>query len=149
VRRGLPAAVALTLLLGLFVWLTASLGFGLLRSGEPAGVGLGVAALILPVIAVWFMFREWQLAAAVQQMANQLAAEGRLPIDNLPRSPGGRIDRAAALTVFEEARQAAESSPEDWEAMYNLAFAYEAGGDRRRARAALRTAARLHTTART
>ena len=142
-RRGLPGAVALTALLGLYVWLVAARGIALLRTGEPVGIGLGLAVLVLPLLAMWVVFREWQLASRVQRMADVLAAAGRLPVDRLPRSAGGRIDRTAAMEAFEGARETAENRPEDWEAWYHLAFAYDAGGDRRRARAALRTAAGL------
>jgi thioredoxin-like negative regulator of GroEL len=80
-------------------------------------------------------------------MADELAARGELPADTLPRSPGGRIDRAAARRDFEAARADAEAHPEDWAARFRLGFAYDAAGDRRRARAALRLAARLRRAA--
>ena len=38
-------------------------------------------------------------------MADELAAADELPVDDLPRSPGGRIDRAAAREAFEPARE--------------------------------------------
>jgi len=53
------------------------------------------------------------------------------------------IDRAAGRAAFETARAEAEAHPDDWAARYRLGFAYDAAGDRRRARAALRLAARL------
>ena len=77
-------------------------------------------------------------------MADELAAADELPVDDLPRSPGGRIDRAAAREAFEPARERAEAQPDDWRSWYHLAFAYDAAGDRRRARESLRTASRLH-----
>ena len=76
----------------------------------------------------------------------QLAAAGRLPADDLPRTPGGRIDRAAADEAFVVAREAVEQAPQDWAAWFRLGFAYDAAHDRRRARTALRTAARLRRT---
>ena len=83
------------------------------------------------------MFREWSLAVDVQRMADELAAADELPVDDLPRSPGGRIDRAAAREAFEPAREHAEAEPDDWRSWYHLAFAYDAAGDRRRARESL------------
>ena len=35
-----------------------------------------------------------------RRLADQLEAEGWLPEDDLPRSPGGRIDREAADAQF-------------------------------------------------
>ena len=141
--RKVLGAVALTALLAVYVVALAGRGVTLMATGEPVAVVLGLGVLVLPVLAVWLVVREWMLAVAVQRMADELAARGDLPADTLPRSPGGRIDRAAARVAFEDARADAEAHPEDWAARYRLGFAYDAAGDRRRARAALRLAARL------
>ena len=138
------AAVALTGLLGLYVWLVASRATALIRTGEPVGIGLGIAFWVLPPLVIWLVAREWRLAIDVQRMADELAAADELPVDDLPRSPGGRIDRAAAREAFEPARERAQAEPDDWRSWYHLAFAYDAAGDRRRARESLRTASRLH-----
>jgi cytochrome c-type biogenesis protein CcmH/NrfG len=144
VRRGLVGAVLLSALLVLYIVAVADRGVALLRTGEAVGVALGLAVLVLPALGVWVLVREWRMAVAVQRMADELERQGRLPVDDLPRSPGGRIDRVAADEAFERARAEAEASPDDWAAWYRLAFAYDAAGDRRRARETLRTAARLH-----
>jgi hypothetical protein len=138
------AAVALTGLLGLYVWVVATRATALIRTGEPVGIVLGVAFWILPLLVIWLVAREWLLAIDVQRMADELAAADELPVDDLPRSPGGRIDRAAARAAFEPARELADAEPDDWRSWYHLAFAYDAAGDRRRARESLRTASRLH-----
>lgn len=144
-RTSLIAALALTGLLGLYVWLVAGRAVALVRTGEPVGIGLGVAFAVLPLLVLGLVAREWALAIDVQRMADTLADRGELPVDDLPRSPGGRIDRAAATAAFEAARAEAErADPDDWGAWYRLAFAYDAAGDRRRARATLRHASRLH-----
>ena len=138
------AAVALTGLLGLYLWLVATRATALIRTGEPVGIGLGIAFWVLPPLVIWLVAREWRLAIEVQRMADELADADELPVDDLPRSPGGRIDRAAAREAFEPARERAEAEPDDWRSWYHLAFAYDAAGDRRRARESLRTASRLH-----
>lgn len=142
-RRSLLAAVALTVLLVLYAVAVGRSGVALVGTGEPVAVGLGLAVLVLPVLAAWLLIREWWLAVQVQRMADELAASGRLPVDDLPRTPGGRIVRAAADDAFPAAQRQVEDTPEDWAAWFHLAFAYDAARDRRRARAALRTAARL------
>lgn len=146
-RRRVPliAAVVLTAMLGLYLWLVAGRAVALIRTGEPIGIGLGVAFGVLPLLVLVLIGREWWLAIDVQRMADTLAERDDLPVDDLPRSPGGRIDRAAAVSAFDAARRDAEqAAPDDWGAWYRLAFAYEAAGDRRRARASLRTASRIH-----
>lgn len=143
-KRGLIGAVAVTALLVIYLVAVASRGVALLGSGEPIGVALGVAVLVLPVLGVVLVGREWWLAHQVQAMADELSASGGLDADTLPRSPGGRVDREAADAQFEVARAAVEATPEDWGAWFRLGFVYDAARDRRRAREALRTAARLH-----
>jgi hypothetical protein len=140
----IAGAVALTGLLALYVWVVATRATALIRTGEPVGIGLGIAFWILPPLVIWLVAREWRLAVDVQRMADELAAADELPVDDLPRSPGGRIDRAAARAAFEPARELAEAEPDDWRSWYHLAFAYDAAGDRKQARASLRTASRLH-----
>lgn len=143
-RRGLLPALAVTALLVIYVWAIAGRGVALLGTGEPVGIVLGAAVLAIPLLVIWLIWREWSLAAHVQRMADELAASDELPVDDLPRSPGGRIDRAAADEAFALARTKAEAAPDDWRAWYHLAFAYDAAGDRRRARATLRHTAKLH-----
>ncbi len=140
------AAVALTALLVLYVVLVATRATALIRTGEPVAIGLGAALWVLPIVAIWYLAREWALAIDVQRMADRLAAAHELPVDDLPRSAGGRIDRAAARAAFDEVRARCEAAPDDWRSWYHLAFAYDAAGDRRRARESLRHARRLYRT---
>lgn len=144
-RTGLVAAVALTALLVVYLVLVAGRAVDLVRTGEPVGIALGVAFGVLPILVLVLVAREWVLAMDVQKMADTLAARGELPEDDLPRSPGGRIDREAALGAFDAYRlQAEQAGRGEWGPWYRLAFAYDAAGDRRHARAALRTASRIH-----
>jgi hypothetical protein len=143
-RTSLVAAIVLTALLGLYVWLVALRASALVTSGEPVAVVLGLAFWLLPLLVLWLLVREWSLAIDVQRMADELADADELPVDDLPRSPGGRIDRAAARAAFEEFRARTEADPQDWRSWYHLAFAYDAAGDRKQARASLRAASRLH-----
>lgn len=142
-RRALAGALAVTALLVVYAVAIVHRGVMMIESGVPVLVGIGVAVLVLPLLVIGLVAREFFLAATVQRMADTLAAQGELPVDDLPRSPGGRIDRQAADAAFEPRRAAVEQRPDDWTAWYNLAFAYDAAGDRRRAREAVRRAARL------
>lgn len=139
-RRSLLAAAAITALIVLYLVAVSGRALTLVGTGEPVAVGLGVAVLVIPLLGVWLLVREWTLAVRVQAMADELAAAGRLPVDDLPRTPGGRIQRDAADQAFARARDDVERSPDDWEAWFRLGFAYDAARDRRRARQALRTA---------
>ncbi|WP_251150685.1 hypothetical protein [Cellulosimicrobium sp. Marseille-Q4280] len=142
--KAIVGAVLVTALLALYVWQVAGRAAALIRTGEPAAMAIGAGVLVLPLLVVGLVGREFLLAGTVQRMADELAGSGRLPVDDLPRSPGGRVDRAAADEAFGPYRAAVEAEPESWEAWYHLAFAYDASGDRKRAREALRSAARLY-----
>ena len=112
----------------------------LIGSGEPIAMGLGIGILILPLIGLWIIWREMQFGFGVQKMARELEAEGGLPVDNLPRSEGGSIDRAAADVEFAVVEQATRADSGNWRAWFRVAAAYDAAGDRKRARAAMRYA---------
>ena len=66
------------------------------------------------------------------------------PVDDLPRRPSGRVDRAAADGMFADMRARVEERPDDWRSWFRLALAYDAAGDRTRAREAARHALALH-----
>jgi len=135
--------VILTIVLVVYAAVIVVGSFSLIRSGTPVGVGLGVGFAVLPLLVVAMVAREWRLALDTHVMADILAAEDGLAVDDLPRTPGGRVDRAAAREAFDAVRAQAEAEPDDWRSWYRLAFAYDAAGDRSRARASLRTAARI------
>ena len=94
-------------------------------------------------VGLWTLYREIRFGVAMERMGRTLETEGGLPVDDLPRSPGGRVDRAAADAQFELYRTEAEAAPEDWRSWYRLALAYDASGDRTRARGTMRRAAGL------
>ncbi len=119
-------------------------GVLLLRAGGVVGVLLGLALLALPAVGLWAVLRELRFGRATETLARELDARGLLPVDDLPRSPGGRIDRAAADAWFERFRREVDERPSSWEAWFRMALGYDAAGDRRRARAAMRRAIELH-----
>ncbi len=111
-----------------------------IATGEPGAILFGLGVLCLPLLVGWGIIREVKFGVGAQRLGAQLAHEGGLPLDDLPRRPSGRIERAAADAAFEPYRLAAAEHPEDWRAWYRLGLAYDACGDRRRARSAIRTA---------
>jgi hypothetical protein len=118
-------------------------GFALLGSGSTVGVLLGLALLVLPLLGLGLVWREIEFGRRTAELAAVLEAEGGLPVDDLARRPSGRVDRAAADAQFETMRAEAEAAPDDWRSWFRLALAYDAAGDRTRARAAARRAVEL------
>ena len=77
-------------------------------------------------------------------LARELEAEGALPVDELRRSEGGRIDRDSADAVFARRQAETEAAPEDWRSWFRLAVAYADAKDTPRARKAMQRAIKLH-----
>jgi hypothetical protein len=120
------------------------------RDGSVTAGALGVAVLAFGVIGTWFLVREIQFGFATERLAQALDDDetpgGGLryeEIDELPRTPGGRVDRGAADELFAKRKAETEASPEDWRCWYRLAAAYYAAKDSSRARAAMRHAVKL------
>ncbi|MDY6055124.1 hypothetical protein [Micrococcus sp.] len=143
-RTGTKVWVAAVALLCLFFAGTVVRGAVLLvLSGGVLQVVIGVAGILVSLVGLVLIGRELLFGIQTERLADELAATGGLPVDDLPRSPGGRIDRAAADAQFQRWAEEATAAPEDWRARYRLALAYDASGDRSRARAAAREAVRL------
>lgn len=137
------AVALMTVLLVMYVVLAGQRAVVLLTSAEPVAIAMGVALLVLPLLALWAIGRELWFGVRAQQLGERLDAEGGLPDEDLPVRPSGRVEREDADTLFPRYRADVEAHPEDWRARYRLALAYDAAGDRRRARASVRTAIRL------
>ncbi len=119
-------------------------GVDFIKAGGVAPTVLGVAILVLPLIGLWSLVQEWRFGRATQRLGAELAERGELPVDDLPRRPSGRPVREAADARFAEVRTKVEADPNSWERWFELSCAYDAAGDRKRARTAMRTAIALH-----
>ena len=121
-------------------------GLLLILDGRPTFVLLGIGVLILPLVGTWVVIKELAFGRATARLGAELAALGALPVDDLPRRPSGRVDRASADAAFGGYQREVEAAPESWAAWFRLALAYDAAGDRVRARRAMRRAIALHDT---
>jgi len=135
-------AFLMAALLALYIALVGWRAVQFVATGEPAAVGIGVALIVLPIIAVWALWREIAFGVRSQALVRRLDADGELDL-GLPLLPSGRPERAAADAAFPTFRDAAEAAPDSWRAWLRLGLVYDAAGDRRRARAAVRRAITL------
>ena len=129
---------ALTLL---WVFLLAGRGVILLQEPGLIAKAMGLAIMVLPVFAIWSVFSELRFGFRAQRLGEQLRVEGVADLD-LKYRPSGKATSDSAQAEFE--RISAEMQQhESWQLWYQLGQAYEANGDRKRARAAIRKAIAL------
>lgn len=116
----------------------------LLQSGNAIAISMGVALVVLPLIGVWALVREIVFGYTSTKLADELSALGLLPEELVSRTPSGRPIRDEADEAFPSYREAAEREPENWKAWMRLGLVYDAAGDRKRARSAIRQAISLN-----
>jgi len=145
-NRTAVGVVVMAVLLGLYLWATGYQGYVMIFSGQPVLIVMGLALLVLPVVGAWALFRELHFGVVSARLVKQLEFEGNLPIDDLPHTPSGRTVRAAADEEFPLFAAEVDAAPESWRAWFRLGLAYDASGDRKRAREAIRMAIKLNKT---
>ncbi|MFP7760083.1 hypothetical protein [Marisediminicola sp. LYQ134] len=130
----------MTALLGLYLVVVAQLAVRLLIVDEPVSRGIGVALLVLPLLGAWALVAEILFGIRSQRLGSLVDAEGDIPAADVPRRPSGRPVRSAAEAEFPRYKAAVEAAPDDWMTWFRLGLSYDACGDRRRARGAIRRA---------
>ena len=134
----------LCLALVVYFVMLARTAVALLRTGTPVAVALGIGVLILPLVGSWVLVATLRAGLAHQRLARLAAEAGReLDVEDLPRTPSGRIKRDAADALFHTVRAEVEADPDSWLGWYRLARAYDYAGDRTRARETMRKAVAL------
>jgi hypothetical protein len=136
--------IVLAAVLVVYFGLVGSRGVILIEQGTPVTVAFGVAVLVLPLIGLWFLWHTTQFARRANRLARELDAEGGLPVDELTRTPSGRIDRDSADAVFVRRQAETEADPGNWRCWFRLAVAYHDARDTPRARKAMQRAIALH-----
>lgn len=142
--RAKAVVAVLVAVVAFYAVLIAVKGLAFIGSGEPVAMLLGLGVLVIPVIGLGLVWREVGFGRRSAELAAVLEEQGGLPVDDLPRRPSGRADRAAADAAFDRRQAEVEAEPTSWQAWYRLALAYEDSGDRTRARSAVRRAVALY-----
>lgn len=144
-RRGFTAkagALVMAALLALYLALVGWRAVQFVSTGEPVAIAIGIALIVLPIIAAWALWRELAFGIRSQELIRRLDEEGGTDL-GLPLRPSGRADRDAADAEFGRFKAEVEADDESWRAWLRLGLAYDAAGDRRRARQAVRRAIEL------
>lgn len=134
------SVAVMAILLLVYLVLVAQLASRFIAVGEPISTAIGIALFVLPLVGLWALIAELVFGVRSERLGRRLATEGKTPMAGLPRLPSGRVERSAADEAFPSFQAEAEANPESWEAWYRLGLAYDACGDRTRARGAIRRA---------
>jgi hypothetical protein len=144
--KGRISVAIMAVLLVFYLVLVLQQAVRFISTGVGVAIVLGVALIVLPLIGFWALGAELLFGFRTQHLVKVLSAGGMLPVDDLPRRASGRPDRQAADAAFPQYQSEVELSPESWASWFRLGLAYDACGDRRRARAAIRRSIALERT---
>lgn len=133
----------MALLLLLYLVLVLQLAVRLMLVDEPVSRAIGIALIVLPLLGLWALIAEIVFGVRAQRLGAIVGGDGDLPREVLPLRASGRPVRSAADDEFPRYREAVEAAPGDWRAWFRLGLAYDACGDRRRARSSIRRAIAL------
>jgi|TARA_B110000914_G_scaffold35548_1_gene28440 cytochrome c-type biogenesis protein CcmH/NrfG len=132
--------VGLMLALTIFYVLTL-LGRGIILLQEPSliAIAMGLAILVLPLVALWALFAELQFGLKAQRLSRRLIALN-IPGLDLELRASGRATKESASKELERIQDAVTKDPENWSLWFQLGEAHDAAGERKNARAAIRKA---------
>lgn len=141
--RARIAALVMAALLVVYLVFVTNYALILINDDQPLAKAIGWALLVMPLLGAGVLAADLVFVVRGEALVKRLGAEGGLPVDDLPRLPSGRPDPAAADLEFPRYQAEVEAEPESWRAWLRLGLAYDASGDRRRARWATRRAIAL------
>jgi len=142
VNRPLIGAIFMSLLVVIYLAFALNYAWILVTDDSLLANAMGYALGLLPLLGAWVLVLELRFGRSSGVLASRLEAEGEMPTE-FSRTPSGRADRPSAEALFPTFAKAVESQPERWQAWMRLGMAYDACGDRRRARWAIRRAISL------
>ena len=146
--RARIAALVMAALLVLYLIFVVNYALLLISDDQPLAKTMGIALVVLPFLGAGVLAADLLFVVRGERLVRRLGLEGGLPVDNLPRLPSGRLDPEAADLEFPQYQTAVEAEPDSWRAWLRLGLAYDASGDRKRARWATRKAIALERAAR-
>ena len=124
----------------MYLALLGQQGYLFLIQDSPVAKVMGFCILILPIFGAWGIYHELRFGLAIETLGKKLEAEGAWPRFEFSVMPSGRANKAEAMLEFEKYQLAASKDPENWKSWFSLGLIYDACGDRKRARGAMRKA---------
>jgi tetratricopeptide (TPR) repeat protein len=133
-------AVVMAALVLMYVALLGQKGYLFLLEPNLVAKVIGVSILVIPFVGAWAIYRELRFGLAIEKLGKLLENEGNWPRFRFGVLPSGRANKAEALQEFQEYKDAALADEDNWRKWFALGLIYDACGDRKRARSAMRQA---------
>jgi Flp pilus assembly protein TadD, contains TPR repeats len=133
----------MTALVLVYLVLIAERSYALILSEDAIGIALGSLMLFLPAVAFWAIAMELRFGLRIEKLGKVLMEENTWPRFDFEYRPSGRPTKASAEAIFDEYRNNVEADEKNWRAWFALGLAYDAAGDRARARKSMREAIAL------
>ena len=146
--RAILGVTVMSAVLILYYGLILARVVALFQTATPITITMGLALLVLPLIGFWALFREIAFGRSSTRLVDQLDRLGLIPEEEIDTLPSGRPIREQADALFPKYRAEVEADETSWQAWMRLGIMYDACGDRKRARAAIRKAIDLEKVAR-
>lgn len=134
----------LTIASVLFIVVLTVFAIGFIRGGTPVGIAAGAGLMLMALLGLWALWVEIRFGLRTGRLGAEMEAAGALPTDEVEYLPSGRIVRSDAEALIPKYRAHAEVDPGDWRRLYNLGLVYNAAGESKAGRAAMRQAIALH-----
>ena len=132
--------VIMTALALTYVLLLGGRALTMLAEPNPVAIAMGVGMLVFPLFAIWAILREIKFGIDAEKVTKR-ALSIELPELELVLRPSGRATKESAALAFDSVKQNFDES--QWTQWLLLSEAYEASGDRKRARESMRKAISL------
>lgn len=123
-----------------YVFLLGGRALTMLSEPNPIAIAMGVGMAVFPLVACWAIWREIQFGLQAERITKR-ALELEIPELDLELRPSGRATKDSAARAFETVKANFDESK--WTQWLLLSEAYEASGDRKRARESMRKAISL------
>ena len=134
-------------ILALFAfYLVASFGSAMrfLNAAEPMAKAIGAAALVLPLVGVWILIREVLFGARTQKMAPHPRIRGAAAGGHPAAHPVRTHHQGRRGRGLRAVPPGGRGQPGELAFLHRLALAYDAAGDRPRARKSMKQAIGLY-----
>jgi len=138
------SAIVMGALTLIYVFLLSNTGITMLGYDSGIAKAMGALILVFPVLAIWLTIAEFRFGIQIERLSKQIEAAGSWPQLDFEFRPSGRPTKESAVRVFGEYAKKVEADEDNYLNWFALGLAYDAAGDRRRARAAMRRALKIN-----